>query len=42
MHQKFEVWHPKNLVDFLNFILQYHPVELKQFLDEYNEVLMGN
>ena len=39
---EFEVWHPKALVGLLNFILRYHPEELRQFLDEYDEMLRGN
>ena len=42
MHQRFEVWHPKNLVKLWKFIARYHPEELKRFLLEYDEMLMGN
>ena len=42
MHQPFEKWHPKNLLDLLNFILVRHPKELHQILLEYDEYLRGN
>ena len=38
----FRAWDHKNLVGLLNFIRRYHSVELRQFLDEYDEMLMGN
>lgn len=42
MHQKFEVWHKNNLIDFLNFILTRYPKTLKNLLLEYDECLRGN
>ena len=42
LHQKFEKWHPKNLVDLLNFIKERYPIKFKVIIYDYDEMLMGN
>ena len=42
LHQKFEEWHPKNLVDLLNFIKERYPIKFEVIMNDYDEMLMGN
>ena len=42
MHQPFEKWHPKNLLELCNFILARYPDLLRLILLEYDEMLRGN
>ena len=42
MHQKFEKWHIKNLINLLNFIKERYPIKFEVMIRDYDEMLRGN